>query len=299
MIKLSRLTIEEIEKILDEASEFAKGKVSKAKDEIYVSNMFFEDSTRTKMSFEIAQKKLGLNIVNFDAEKSSLKKGETLMDTIRTLEAIGIELAVIRHSKTRYFDELKEAKLAIVNAGDGIGTHPTQAILDALTIKQEFGKIEGLKVGIIGDVKHSRVANSTSMLLRRLGAKVNFSGPEFLFDEAMLINGIYHPIDEIIKESDVIIMLRVQNERHQEGIKINTEDYLKKYGLTKERERKMKLGAIIMHPAPINRGVEIDDELVDCPRSRIFKQMENGVFARMAILKRSLQNKGFHFEDVK
>lgn len=299
MIKLSRLTVEQIEKILDEASEFSKGKICKAKDEIYVSNMFFEDSTRTKMSFEVAEKKLGLNIINFDAEKSSLKKGETLMDTIRTMEAIGIELAVIRHSKTRYFDELKEAKLAIVNAGDGIGTHPTQAILDTLTIKQEFGKIEGLKVGIIGDVKHSRVANSTSAVLRRLGAKVNFSGPEFFFDEAMLVNGTYHPMEQIIKESDVVMMLRVQNERHQERIPISSEEYLKKYGLTKKREQSMKAGAIIMHPAPINRGVEIEDEVVNCSRSRIFKQMENGVFARMAVLKYSLQKKGFEFEDIK
>lgn len=299
MIKLSRFSIDEIERILKESLDFSKGKISKAKNEIYVSNMFFEDSTRTKMSFEVAQKKLGLNIINFDAEKSSINKGETLMDTIRTSEAIGIQLAVIRHSKTRYFDELKEAKLAVVNAGDGVGSHPTQAILDALTIIQEFGKIEGLQVGIIGDVKHSRVANSTSALLRRLGAKVNFSGPEFFFDEAMLVNGIYHPIEQIIKESDVIIMLRVQNERHQEKIKIKSEDYLKKYGLTKKREQMMKPNAIIMHPAPINRGVEIDDDLVNCKRSRIFKQMENGVFARMAILKQSLEKRGFEFQDVK
>lgn len=295
MIKLSRLSNEQIEKILNEAMEFSKGKKAKAKDEIYVSNLFFEDSTRTKMSFEVAEKKLGLNVVNFEPEKSSLNKGETLSDTIKTLEAIGIDLAVIRHSKTRYFDEIKDAKLSVINAGDGIGYHPTQAVLDALTIIQEFGKIEGLKVGIVGDVKHSRVANSTSFLLRRFGAKVHFSGPEYWFEEAMLVNGTYHPINELIKEVDVLIMLRIQNERHQEKIKIKAEEYLKKYGLSKEREKMMKPNAIIMHPAPINRGVEIDDDLVECERSRIFKQMENGVFARMAILKNALEEKGFEF----
>lgn len=296
MIKLSRFTNEEINSILTEAMEFSKGKKLKTTDEIFVSNLFFEDSTRTKMSFEVAERKLGLKIVNFEAEKSSLNKGETMMDTIKTMEAIGIELAVIRHSKTRYFDELKDAKLAIVNAGDGVGSHPTQAILDALTILQEFGKIEGLKVGIVGDVKHSRVANSTSLILRRLGAKVYFSGPEFWFDEAMLVNGTFHPIDELIKDVDVLIMLRIQNERHHEKLKMKAEDYLKKYGLTKDREKKMKTNAIIMHPAPINRGVEIDNELVECSRSRIFKQMENGVFARMAVLKYVLENKGYKFK---
>lgn len=296
MIKLSRFTNEEINSILNEAMEFSKGKRLKAKEEIFVSNLFFEDSTRTKMSFEVAEKKLGLKVINFEPEKSSIKKGETLSDTIKTLEAIGIDLAVIRHSKTRYFDELKEAKLSIVNAGDGVGSHPTQAILDALTIIQEFGKIEGLKIGIVGDVKHSRVANSTSLILRRLGAKVHFSGPEFWFDEAMLVNVTFHPMNDLVKEVDVLIMLRIQHERHGEKMKLSESEYLKKYGLTKEREKMMKPNAIIMHPAPINRGVEIDNDLVECKRSRIFKQMENGVFARMAVLKFALEKKGFQFE---
>lgn len=296
MIKLSRLSTEQIQKILDEAMEFSKGKTSKAKEDIYVTNLFFEDSTRTKISFEVAERKLGLNVVNFITDTSSLNKGESLMDTVKTLEAIGVELAVIRHSNTRFFDELKGAKMSIINAGDGVGWHPTQAILDALTIIQEYGKIEGLKIGIVGDVKHSRVANSSAALLRRLGGKVHFSGPEFWFDEAMLINGMFQPFDDLVKDVDVLMMLRIQNERHQERLNIRAEDYLRKYGLTKERERKMKPGAIIMHPAPINRGVEIDSDLVECSRSRIFKQMENGVYARMAVLKNSLEAKGFTFE---
>lgn len=296
MIKLSRLSVENIEEILHQALDFANGKTAKPKEDIFVANLFFEDSTRTKVSFEVAEKKLGLQVIHFDEKTSSINKGETLMDTIKTLEAIGVNLGVIRHKKTRYYDELKGAKMAIVNAGDGIGHHPSQALLDLMTIKQEFGEISGLKIGIVGDVKHSRVANSNATTLRRLGAKVYFSGPEAWFDEAMLVNGTYLPFENLIKEVDVLMLLRIQHERHDEKMKLSAADYLKKYGLTKEREKKMKPNAIIMHPAPINRGVEIDNDLVECERSRIFKQMENGVFARMAILKKALEEKGFEFE---
>ena len=297
MIKIGRLSTEEIESILSESQQFAEGKSARVADEVFVANLFFENSTRTKVSFEVAEKKLGLNVVNFDVERSSINKGETLLDTVKTLQAIGIDLAVIRHVEDRYYDRLSEAKMALVNAGDGKGSHPTQAFLDALTIKQEFGSIDGLKIGIVGDVKHSRVANSTSLILRRLGAKVFFSGPEFWFDEGMLVNGTFHPLDSLIRSVDVLIMLRIQNERHINKVQMPNDEYLKKFGLTKEREREMKEHAIIMHPAPINRGVEIDADLVECKRSRIFKQMENGVFARMAILKHTLVSKGYKFND--
>lgn len=296
MIKLSRFTNEHIEKIIHDAIEFSKGKILKAQSDVFVANMFLENSTRTRMSFEVAEKKLGLQVVNFDGETSSIKKGETLADTIKTLEAIGVDLAVIRHSQTRYFDELKEAKLTIVNAGDGVGSHPSQAILDALTIIQEFGKIEGLNIGIVGDVKHSRVANSTSVLLRRFGARVNFSGPEEWFGTGEMMNGTYRSFDHLLQEVDVLIMLRIQHERHEIPLTLSSHDYLRKYGLTNEREKIMKPNAIIMHPAPINRGVEMDSTLVECQRSRIFKQMENGVFARMAILKDALESKGVLFK---
>lgn len=299
MIKLSRVSTDSIEKILKEAQAFSEGKISKIEGDVFAANLFFENSTRTKTSFEVAEKKLGLQVVDFEADKSSIAKGETLLDTIKTLEAIGVEVAAIRHSETRYYDALKDTKLSIVNAGDGTGHHPSQAILDAMTIIQEFGKIEGLKIGIVGDVKHSRVANSDSGLFRRLGAKVYFSGPEFWFDEGMLVNGTYMQFDDLVKEVDVLILLRIQHERHEKSFNFKSEDYLKKFGLTKEREAKMKPTSIIMHPAPINRGVEIDSELVECERSRIFKQMQNGVFARMAILKYDLENKGFKFIDSK
>lgn len=299
MIKLSRVSTDSIEKILKEAQAFSEGKISKIEGDVFAANLFFENSTRTKTSFEVAEKKLGLKVIDFEADKSSIAKGETLLDTIKTLEAIGVEVAAIRHSETRYYDALKDTKLSIVNAGDGTGHHPSQAILDAMTIIQEFGKIEGLKIGIVGDVKHSRVANSDSGLFRRLGAKVYFSGPEFWFDEGMLVNGTYMQFDDLVKEVDVLILLRIQHERHEKSFNFKSEDYLKKFGLTKEREAKMKPTSIIMHPAPINRGVEIDSDLVECERSRIFKQMQNGVFARMAILKYDLENRGFKFIDSK
>ena len=298
MYRTADLSREKINRLLLEAEEFANGKVSKAKGEIYVSNLFFEDSTRTKTSFDVAQRKLGLQVIPFDISASSINKGESLYDTVKTLKSLGIDLCVIRHKKDKFYDELKDIDLSIINGGDGTGNHPSQNILDLMTIQQEFGKFKGLKIGIVGDVKHSRVANSNAEVLRKLGAKVYFSGPEQWFDEGTIINGTYLSIDDLIKEVDVLMLLRIQHERHEsdEKLKFSNEKYHKKFGLTIEREQKMKKNAIIMHPAPINRGVEIDDELVECKRSRIFKQMENGVFARMAIIKTALEAKGFEFE---
>ncbi len=296
MLNISHLSEEQILSTLDVAIQFAEGKIEKAKSEIFVSNLFFENSTRTKTSFDVAERKLGLNVVPFDASTSSVNKGESLYDTVKTLESIGVDLVVIRHVENQFYKELESINIPIINAGDGTGNHPSQTMLDLLTIYQEFGKFKGLKIGIVGDVKHSRVANSNSDALRKLGAKVYFSGPEKWFDEGAIINGTYLPIDQLIKEADVLMLLRIQHERHGEKMKISLDSYHKKYGLTKEREAKMKEKAIIMHPAPINRGVEIDTDLVECKRSRIFKQMENGVYARMAILKNALEEKGFEFK---
>lgn len=296
MLRITELSAEKINSLLKTADEFSKGKNLKAKKEIFVSNLFFENSTRTKTSFDIAERKLGLNVVPFDIQSSSLNKGESLYDTVKTLESLGIDLCVIRHEKEKFYNELKNINSIIINGGDGTNDHPSQNLLDLMTIYQEFGKFKGLKIGIVGDVKHSRVANSNAQALRKLGAKVYFSGPEKWFDEGTIINGTYQSINELVKEVDVLMLLRIQHERHGEKMKITLDNYHKKFGLTKEREKKMKKNAIIMHPAPINRGVEIDDDLVECKRSRIFKQMENGVFVRMAILYTALEQRGFEFK---
>ena len=295
MLTTADLTVEKINSLLIAADEFSKGKVLKPTKEIYVSNLFFEDSTRTKTSFDIAERKLGLQVVPFDVTSSSVNKGESLYDTVKTLQSLGVNLLVIRHKEDQFYKELKEIDLPIINGGDGTGNHPSQTLLDLMTIHQEFGKFKGLKIGIVGDVKHSRVANSNAVALRKLGAKVYFSGPEKWFDEGAIINGTYLSIDDLVKEVDVLMLLRIQHERHDEKMKISLNNYHKKFGLTLEREKTMKENAIIMHPAPINRGVEIHDDLVESPRSRIFQQMKNGVFARMAILKDALESKDFEF----
>ncbi|UFH32213.1 aspartate carbamoyltransferase catalytic subunit [Chryseobacterium sp. C-71] len=296
MFTITELSTEKINKILTEALAFANGKTAKIEGEVFCSNLFFEDSTRTKTSFDVAERKLGLQVVPFDASNSSVNKGESLYDTVKTIESIGVNLVVIRDKKDRYFDDLKNITIPVINGGDGTGNHPSQCMLDLLTIYQEFGTFEGLKIGIVGDVKHSRVANSNAEALRRLGAKVYFSGPEQWFDEGALINGTYLSVDEMIHDVDVLMLLRIQHERHDSKMSFSASEYHKKYGLTKYREKTMKKEAIIMHPAPINRGVEIDTDLVECERSRIFKQMQNGVFARMAILKNALEEKGFTFK---
>ena len=300
MLNVSSLSNEEILNILSQALEIANGKEFKTKESIFVSNLFFENSTRTKISFEVAERKLGLNVIPFNVSQSSVNKGESLYDTIKTLQSIGINLAVIRHPQNEYYNELKDIDISIINGGDGTGEHPSQTILDLMTIQQEFGSFENLKVAIVGDIKHSRVANSTSQALKKLGTEIYFSGPrEWCNKNDLSQQGNFKELDQIISEIDVLMLLRIQHERHDNQKSFSVKNYLQQYGLTKEREQKMKKSAIIMHPAPINRGVEIDSDLVECSRSRIFKQMENGVFSRMAILKNTLEQKGFLFEEIK
>jgi len=285
LLKMTDLSNIEILNILNDAKEYKHNGGWKASRQLFIANLFFEPSTRTKFSFEVAEKRLGLEVLNFEANTSSVQKGESLYDTVKTLQAVGANAVVIRHSKDHYFEELiGKVNIPIINAGDGCGHHPTQCLLDLLTIKEEFGQFEGLTVSIIGDIRHSRVARSNAEVLSRFGVNVLFSGPKMWWDEKNTY-GTYVDIDEAVEKSDVVMLLRIQHERHQS--KAETTQYLQQYGLTKERERRMKKGAIIMHPAPVNRGVEIDSELVECERSRIFKQMENGVFVRMAVLKRA------------
>lgn len=262
--------------------------------QFFAANLFFENSTRTHKSFDIAERKLGLEVIEFDSTTSSVQKGETLYDTVLTLSAIGVDIAVIRHGDENYYDELIQSKTiqcSIINGGDGSGQHPSQCLLDLMTIYQEFGQFNGLKVAIVGDITHSRVAKSNMQMLKRLGAEVYFSGPEKWYDRSFEVYGHYQPLDELIPEMDVVMLLRVQHERHDGKESFSKEGYHQEYGLTIEREAKMKKNAIIMHPAPVNRGVEIADSLVESLKSRIVEQMTNGVFVRMAILEAVLNGK--------
>lgn len=290
LLTMSELSEKEISEILKDAEDFVNGKERKTTEQTFVANLFFENSTRTRFSFEVAEKRLGLDVLNFSADSSSVQKGETLYDTIRTLESIGTKAVVIRHGKDRYFDELTDkVNIPILNAGDGCGNHPTQCLLDLLTIKQEFGSFEGLKIAIVGDIRHSRVARSNAEALTKLGATIYFASPEEWKDETNTF-GTYKNLDELVSEVDVMMLLRVQHERHDHYETDIMKEYHERHGLTIEREKRMKQGSIIMHPAPVNRDVEIASELVECKRSRIFKQMENGVYVRMAVLKRALPN---------
>jgi aspartate carbamoyltransferase catalytic subunit len=291
LLTTNELKVEEVYQILADAQRFADGMSWHPRGQMYAANLFFEASTRTKCSFEVAERRVGLGVIPFEVQTSSVQKGETLYDTVKTLESIGVNAIVIRHGQDRYFDELVgKVNVPIINGGDGCGHHPTQSLLDLLTIHQEFGEFAGLKIAIVGDISHSRVARSNADLLTRLGAEVIFSGPAEWFDNRSLNSSRFTPIDEAIKEVDVVMLLRVQNERHQKKGSYTAAEYHQQFGLTLAREKQMKEHSIIMHPAPVNRNVEIADSLVECKRSRIFKQMENGVYVRMAVLKRSIEN---------
>lgn len=248
------------------------------------ANLFFEPSTRTHFSFESAEYQLGLQAADLAPDSSSVTKGETLYDTCRTFESLGYGVLVIRHPQDEYFKELENVKIPIINAGDGKGNHPTQCLLDLLTMYNEFGHLEGLNVLICGDVAHSRVAASNKEALEKFGANVRFAGPKEWEREGYP----FSDFDESIPWADVVIMLRIQRERGAKIDGMSDAEYLERYGLTLEREKKMKDHAIIMHPAPVNRGVEIDTNLVECERSRIFEQMKNGVLVRKAVLRRAL-----------
>ncbi len=257
------------------------------------ANLFFEPSTRTHYSFLSAEKQLGLKTVDFNPESSSLTKGESLYDTVKTFEAIGYKLLVIRHVKDEYFKELENIKVPIINAGDGKGNHPTQCLLDLLTIYEEFGRLD-VNVLICGDVAHSRVAASDKEALEKFGAQVRFAGPKEWEREGFP----FSDFDESIEWADAIIMLRIQHERGANLEGVSDASYLEKYGLNKERYARMKPTAILMHPGPVNRNVEIDTDLVESEKSRYFQQMTNGVLVRKAVLKRALGFKPFGRVDV-
>lgn len=285
---LNPLTEIQLLTLLEEAKNY-KSAYPQILDQMFCANLFFEPSTRTKMSFILAQKKLGIETLDFNESISSTKKGESLYDTAKTFESIGADLLIIRHPSDKWIEELSDLSIPIINAGAGKAEHPTQCLLDLLTIYEEFGSFKNLKVTIAGDIKHSRVAHSNVKALQKLGADVYFSAPPGLEDDSLNIPNL--TMDQAAQISDVMMMLRVQHERHNDIVDTNN-GYLDNYGLTKSREKIMKDQAIILHPAPVNRGVEIDSSLVECERSRIFKQMENGVYVRMAIIIKLLKEWG-------
>lgn len=288
LLSMDEVSTEEIMTILNRAAEFEAGAQPQLEKEYFVANLFFEPSTRTKTSFEVAERRVGATVIPFDTGFSSVLKGETLYDTVKTIQQSGIDAVVIRHKQDAYYEELLEGlDVAIVNAGDGAGQHPSQSLLDLYTIYKEFGRFEGVQVTIAGDISHSRVAKSDAIALEKLGADVHFVCPPEWQGEF----NAQHKWDQQIETSDVIMLLRVQHERDAAYEGFTTESYHAKYGLTVEREKQMKDGAIIMHPAPINRGVEIDSSLVECERSRIFAQMKNGLYIRMAIMEQILKGR--------
>ena len=281
LLRLQDLSIEEINNILDLAQSIKDKEISPLVENKIIANLFFEPSTRTHYSFATAEARLGCKTIDFSPNSSSMKKGETFYDTIKTFESFGVDGLVIRDAKNQWYKELiNKIKVPIINAGDGSADHPTQTLLDLLTIKQEFGKFEGLKVLVVGDISHSRVAHSNILNMRRLGMEVFVSAPDIFKDNQYN----YVDFDEYISKVDVINMLRIQNERLEKDCKYNVQQYNKEFGLNNERLRKMKPNAIIIHPAPFNRNVEINDDVIESKPSRIFKQISNGVYVRMAVL---------------
>jgi aspartate carbamoyltransferase catalytic subunit len=254
-----------------------------------VVNLFFEDSTRTRISFEAAAKRLSADVINFSAKGSSVSKGESLKDTALTLEAMGADAVVIRHGSSGAPHRLANSgwvRSSVVNAGDGTHEHPTQALLDAFTMRRHLGELEGRRVTIVGDVLHSRVARSNALLLSTLGAEVTLVAPPTLLPvgvDAWPCN-VSFDLDSVLPKSDVVMMLRVQRERMYGGFFPTTREYSRRYGLDARRMATLPDDAIVMHPGPMNRGVEIAAEVADSKRSTIVDQVTNGVSVRMALL---------------
>ena len=292
LLGIADLSAGEIELILDTADSFAEigerpiKKVPTLRGKTVI-NLFFEASTRTRSSFEIAEKRLSADNINFSTSGSALEKGETLVDTAMNLQAMAPDLVVIRHGHPGVPHMLaSRIKAGVINAGDGAHEHPTQALLDAYTIRRHKKKIAGLKVAILGDIEHSRVVRSNIHLLHKLGAKVTVGGPRTLMPVEMEKMGVEvaYSLDEAIQGADVIMMLRVQLERQGKMSFPSIREYFQLFGLTTERLKAAKDDVIIMHPGPMNRGVEISSELADGPYSVILEQVTHGVSVRMAVL---------------
>ncbi len=293
LLGIDQLKAEEILFLLDEAEPWIGfNRQARKQDERLAGltqfNVFFENSTRTLFSFEVAGKRLGAQVANFHPGASSVRKGESLIDTALTLDSMRPDVMVVRHEETGAPHLVADAvDCAVINAGDGTGEHPTQALLDALTIRRRKGRIEGLKVAICGDVRHSRVARSNLIALPRLGADVRVVGPAALLPDDRGPIPAFTDMDEGIKDADVVMMLRIQRERLEEATDLEDAflDYHRDYGLTWERLERAGPDVLVMHPGPMNRGVEIDSRVADDPvRSAIREQVEIGVAVRMAVL---------------
>jgi len=292
LLGIEDLSREEITSILTAAQTFREvldrpvKKVPALRNKTVV-NLFYESSTRTRISFELAEKRLSADSVNFTASGSSVSKGETLRDTVRNLEAMEIDMVVIRHAMAGAPHFLaRHLNAAVINAGDGTHEHPTQGLLDLFTIEQRLGGLEGRNVTIIGDILHSRVARSDMWGLRKLGANVTACGPGTLLPPEVDLFGVRRTtnLEEAIRDADVIIVLRIQFERMESGFLPTVREYSRLYGITRERLRACRRMPIVMHPGPINRGVELEPEVADGPWSVILDQVRNGVAVRMAVL---------------
>ncbi len=292
LLDIESLSPDEIVTVLDTAKAFkavgerAIKKVPALRGKTVV-NLFVEPSTRTRISFELAEQRLTADVINFTAEASSLKKGETLKDTARNLEALNVDIIVMRHSASgapHFLSRFLHA--SVINAGDGAHEHPTQALLDLFTIREKKGKIEGLNVTILGDILYSRVARSNIWALTKLGARVTLCGPSTLVPRVFEQMGcaVTYNVDEAIAQADIINLLRIQHERQRKTMFPSLGEYTSLFGLTKARLALAKPEALIMHPGPINRGVEIDSEIADSIRSLIIEQVTNGLAVRMAVL---------------
>ena len=292
LLGIGDLTVEEISLILDTAVDMKRIVTSGVKKSNYlqgrtVMTLFYENSTRTRVSFELASKYLGAQAVNVAVASSSVAKGETLVDTGRTLDAMGTDILVIRHSSSGAPHLLaKNVKASVINAGDGMHEHPTQALLDLFTMREAFGTAKGLKVAIIGDVLHSRVARSNILCLTKMGAAVRVYGPTTLMAPGIGLMGatVCDSIEEAVAGADVIMALRVQMERQKKALFPSAAEYARFFGLNPGNASGAKPGAIWMHPGPVNRGVEIPTVMADGPQSVIDTQVTNGVAVRMAIL---------------
>ncbi len=292
LLDIQSLSAEEIKTVLDTARAFkqvgerAIKKVPALRGKTVI-NLFVEPSTRTRISFELAAQRLTADVINFTAEASSLKKGETLKDTARNLEALNADIIIIRHGATGAPHFLARfLNASVVNAGDGAHEHPTQALLDVFTILEKKGKIEGLNVTILGDILYSRVARSNIWALRKLGANVTLCGPSTLVPRTFEQMGckVTYDVAEAISGADIINLLRIQHERQRQTMFPSIGEYTSLFSLNKARLKLTKPDALIMHPGPINRGVEIDSEIADCGRSVILQQVTNGLAIRMAVL---------------